>query len=284
MIRELLWKEWRENRWKYATLWLVFNAPILILMLAIGTLPGARDPFGDLSDRMVMKYLPLTLGEGFLVASLFLLATSMVAVAVFRPDSADKAMFFVFEQPVSRRKYLTTKLLYGACQVALAVCFAVLFAPAAAYAMMLMSGKATLAGSGAMFGAILGAAARCILWCTLVSVAAFLGAALISALVRRWWLAAICAIGFVVLFGAYVFRDNSLFGGGEFFDIVPTVEGKTFSVSVNFPTSHWLTVSDILPMPTGFGPSKVVPLAAGAALIVLFSTGLAWVYERKELK
>jgi ABC-type transport system involved in multi-copper enzyme maturation permease subunit len=284
MIGKLLWKEWRENRWKYATLWLVFNAPMLILILCLALFPGARGPFADLSDRTVMKYLPLTLTEGYLLATLFLLATALVAVSVFRPDGADKAMFFVFEQPVSRRKYLASKLLYGMVQVAIAVCFAVLFAPVAAYAMMLIAGKVTTAGSAATFGIILSAAARCIPWCALFSLAAFTGAALISALVPRWWLAAVCAIVFIAAFGAYAFRDHSLFGGGEFFEIIPDVPGKSYSVSANFPDPKWLKVSDNLPMPTGYGPSRLVPLLASAVLIAIFSTGLAFVYDRKELK
>jgi len=285
MIRELLWKEWRENRWKYAALWLVFNAPVLILTLLIGLIPAVRTPFADLSDKTFMKYLPLPLGEGFLVVSVFLLATAFVAAATFRPELEDKSVFFMFEQPVSRKRYVAAKLLYGAFHVALAVCFAMLLAPAAVYAMMLISGKVTLAGSSAAFGAIRGAAARATLWCSLVSVAAFTGSALISALVPRWWLTTACAILFVLLFGYFVLGDNRFFAGAGFFDFVPT-DGKTMNVSAGFGSgsAQWLTVSDVFPMPTTFAPWKLVPVLTATVLIAVFSAGVALAYERKELK
>jgi hypothetical protein len=193
-------------------------------------------------------------------------------------------MFFVFEQPLSRRRYAAARVLNGAVHIALAVCVAILLAPAGIYAIMLMSGKVTLAGSSAAFLAILGAAARALLWCSLISIAVFAGSALISALLPRWWMAAVCAIGFILLFGGYVHRDHSIFGGSEFFQILPDVEGKTYSISASSGTPQWLTVSDVLPMPTGFAPWKTLPLLASAAVIILFSAGLAVVYERQELK
>jgi hypothetical protein len=283
MIRKLIWKEWRENRWKYAALWLVFNSPLLIMALVIAFVPASRTAFADLSDRTVMKYLPLALGESFLVVSIFFLATALVAVAAFRPP-ADQSMFFIFEQPISRRRYAAARILNGAVHVALAVCVALLLAPAGIYALMLISGKVTLAGSGGTFLAILGAAARALLWCSLISIAVFAGSALISAVLPRWWMAAVCAIGFILLFGTYIHRDNSLFGGSEFLQWFPDVEGKSYNISANSGSPQWLTVSDVLPMPTTFARWKTLPLVASTALIVLFSAGVATVYQRKELK
>jgi hypothetical protein len=283
MIRKLIWKEWRENRWKYAALWLVFNSPLLILALVLAFVPASRGAFADLSDRTVMKYLPLTLGETFLVASIFFLATALVAVSAFRPP-ADYSMFFVFEQPISRRRYAAIRVLNGAAHVALAVCISILLAPAGIYGMMLISGKVTLAGSGGTFLAMLSTAVRALLWCSLLSIVVFAGSALISAVLPRWWMAAVCAVAFILLFGTYVHRDNSLFGGSEFLQWFPDVEGKTYNISANSGTAQWLTVSDVLPMPTIFGRWKTIPLVASTALIILFSAGVATVYQRKELK
>ena len=284
MIRELLWKEWRENRWKYATLWLVFNAPVLIMTLVIGLVPSSRRAFADLTNQTVMKYLPLPLGEGILVVSIFLLATAFVAVAMFRPEMEDKRIFFMFEQPLSRRRYVAAKLLIGAFHVALAVGCAILLAPALVYAMMLISGKVTLAGSGAAFGAIMGASARAILWCALVSLVAYTGSALISALLPRWWMSIACAILFILLFGYAVNSDNSIIESDNFFDFAPTPDGRTMSVSVNSGTPQWLNVSDVFPMPTTYAPWKPWPALSTTLLVLLFSAGVAVVYDRKELK
>jgi ABC-type transport system involved in multi-copper enzyme maturation permease subunit len=284
MIRKLLWKEWRENRWKYATLWLVFNAPILILAAVIGLFPVSRTPFADLTDRTVMKYLPLPLGEGFLVVSIFLLATAFVAAATFRPEVENQTVFFMFEQPVSRRRYVAAKLLISLCHLALAVCVAILLAPAAAYAMMLIGGKVTLAGTIPAFRATIGAAARATLLCSLISLVAFTGSALIAALMPRWWLTTVCAILFILLFGYVVQGDNPFFAGNGFFDFASSLDGGTMSVSAGFGSAQWLNVSGPFPMPTTFAPWRPLPVLASTLLLALFSFGLAVVYERKELK
>ena len=104
MIRQIVWKEWRENRWKYVTLWLVFNAPILVIALVIGLSPGARAPFADLDNRSMMKFLPLALGETQLITSIFILATGLVAVGTFLTEFRQE-IFFVFEQLVSFCRY-----------------------------------------------------------------------------------------------------------------------------------------------------------------------------------
>ena len=286
MMNKIVWKEWRENRWKYATLWFTFNAPVVILALALGLSRGARTPFADLSDGTIMKYLPMALVEPFLVASIFLLVTGFVGVATFLPEIDEKALFFHFEQPISRKRYAAAKVLNGACQVGLAVSAAILLAPAVAYGMMLLSGKITLAGSAATFGAILNAAARSTVWVSLLSVAVFAGSALIAALVPRWWLAIPCAILFVIVFGYFALGDNRFFAGGSFFEIFPTIEGRTASVSANIGTGSapWLAVTDPFPMPTTFAPWRVLPMVTTGILIALFSAGIAVVYERKELK
>jgi hypothetical protein len=253
--------------------------------LRIALIPAARIPFADLSDKTVMKYLPLPLVEGFLVASIFLLATAFVAIATFRPEIEGKEMFFLFEQPVSRGRYVAVKLLNGACHVTLAVCCAILLAPAVVYALMLISGKITLAGTAATFGSILGTAARAMLWCSLVSLVAFTGSALISTLMPRWWLATASAILFVVVFGYWVHGDGRFSAGGDFFAFAPDTPNQSMSVSANVGSgaTQWLTVSDVFPMPTNFAPWKWLPLLTGTLLIALFSAGVAAVYERKEL-
>ena len=282
-MRTILWKEWRENRWKYASLWLVFNAPMLIVTLMIGVSRAMRVPFADLSDQTAMKYLPLSLAESLLVASIFLLATGFVAVAAFRPKAGE---FFVFEQPVSRKRYVAAKLVNGGGHVVAAVWGAILLAPAWVYGLMLMTGKVTVAGSGAAFGAIFGAAARAVVWCSLVSLVAFTGAALISAVTPRWWIAAVCTIVFIAILVRFVHGDSPLVGGGSFFEFFPDIEGKTFSVSANVGTGTdpWLKVSDVLPMPTTFAHLRWLPVVTAAGVMALLSTGVAAVYARQEMK
>src|ERR1700730_8577273 len=168
MIGVIIWKEWREHRGKFIAYWLAINAPILLVALAVGISKTARTPFADLSDSTVLKYLPLALGEPVLLATLFLLVTGCLAVATFSPEIEDGSLFFVYEQPLSRERYVALKLLIGGIHVVLAACFATLFATAAAYAMMLLSGKVMWAGSAAAFYAVFEASARAAVWCSLI--------------------------------------------------------------------------------------------------------------------
>jgi hypothetical protein len=56
------------------------------------------------------------------------------------------------------------------------------------------------------------------------------------------------------------------------------------SVSVNSGTPQWLNVSDVFPMPTTYAPWKPLPALSTTLLVLLFSAGVAVVYDRKELK
>jgi len=285
MMREMLWKEWRENRWKYVTLWLVFNLPILILAVSLACSRAARSPFADLSNQTFMKYLPLPLFESVLVASAFLLATGFVGLATFLPEVEDKSLFFYFEQPRARWRYALAKLAAGGAQVALAVVAACLLAPAAVYGMMLLGGKVSAAGSAPAFGVVMAGALRGGLWCALVSIACFAGCALIGSVVPRWWLATPCVLAFAVLFANAVMGDNRFFAGGNVLDMFPDAEG-TYTVTWGFGTGHaeWLTVSGNLPLPTAFAHWHLLPVLTPIVLTCLFAAGLAWAFERKELQ
>jgi ABC-type transport system involved in multi-copper enzyme maturation permease subunit len=280
MIHAIVWKEWREHRAKYLAYWAALNAPILIVALAVGISTAARTPFADLSDSTVLKYLPLALVESLLVATLFLLVTGFLAVATFSPEIEDGSLFFVYEQPLSRKRYVAMKLLIGGIQVVLAACFATLFATAAAYAVMLLSGKVTGAGSAEAFRAVLAASARAAVWCSLISLIVFTGAALISALAPRWWIAAAGAVGIVVLLLAV---------GGDFFSFTADIaQGEPMSIGMGFSTGNaqWVTVSRALHLSevNTFAHWRPLPLLIAMLLTAIFSAAIPQIYARKELK
>jgi hypothetical protein len=140
--------------------------------------------------------------------------------------------------------------------------------------MMLMGGKVTIAGSGAVFGTVMAATARASGWCALVSVAAFAGAALIGSLVPRWWPATIGGFLFVLAVLNYL-------PGEEIFDLGA---GDSYGVAANFGSANWLTVTGNLRSPGAFGHWHLVPTVIPIAMICLFAAGVAWAFERKELK
>jgi hypothetical protein len=279
MIRAIFWKEWHEHRSKYLGYWLTLNAPTLLLAIGIAFSRFARIPFADLSDGTAMKYLPLALLQPLLVATLFLLLTSYLAVATFSPEMDDRSLFFMYEQPVSRKVFLAVKFLYGACHVVCATSFAILLMPSAAYIMMLISGKVTAAGSVAAFSVVMGAAGRSAVWCSLISLAGFSVSALISAVVPRWWLAAIVSV--TLTFGL-------IYEGSDFFGFFPDFDAGQISVGMSFSSndSPWITISRIVTPQEikAFAHWKLWPLLTAALLILAFCSATTLLYSRKELK
>jgi ABC-type transport system involved in multi-copper enzyme maturation permease subunit len=260
--------------------WLALNAPLLLVALAVGINAAARTPFADLSDSTVLKYLPLALGEPLLLATAFLLVTGCLAVATFSPEIEDGSLFFVYEQPLSRNRYVAMKLLIGGFHVVLAACFATLFATAAAYAMMLLGAKVTWAGSAGAFYAVLAASARAAVWCSLISLIVFTGSALVSALAPRWWMAAAGSVGIMVLLIAV---------GGDFFSFTADIaQGEPMTIGMGLSTGNaqWVTVSRALHLSevNTFAHWRALPLLIAVLLTAMFSAAIPQLYARKELK
>jgi len=277
MIRAVFWKEWREHRWKYAAFWLALNFPVLLVALAVALSVGARAPFGDLSDSTALKYLGFALiGESGLLASIFLVVTGFLAVATFRPELEDGSVFFFYEQPLSRGRYVALKLLNGVLHTVLAVTFAVLFAPVAAYALMLLGGKVTVAGSMGTLAAVMAASARGAVWCSLISLVAFTGSALVAALLPRWWLATAGSALLIVLFSI---------AGANFFDFIEPAftAAEPLTVGVGFGSPQWLTVSRTIPL-YAFAPWRALPLLTALLLAASFAAATGLLYTRKQLK
>ena len=276
MIRAILWKEWHEHRSRFAGYWLTLNVPILILSLVIAFSKGARAPFADLSNTTIWKYLPGSLlGESFLLATVLTAAAAYLAAATFNREIEDRSLFFLFEQPVPRKQYVAIKFLNGALHVVLATCFALLLAPATVYAMMLLSGKVTIAGSGAAFAAVVAASGRATIWCSLTALMVFTASALVSALMPRFWLAATVSLVLLTLFGLF---------SGDFFDI-PFPTGEPLSISANI-SSQWITISRALKPAelADFAHWQALPLCTAALITVVFCVATALLYDSKELK
>jgi hypothetical protein len=279
MIRQIFWKEWHEHRSKYISYWATLYAPIVIFALAIALIKGARTPFADLSNALVLKYLPLSLAEGLFVLTIFLILTGYLAVATFSPEIEDRSLFFIYELGVLRRRYLTIKFLYGATHVVLAIFSAVLLLPAISYALMLISGRATVAGSGAAFAMVMHVAFRAGIWCALISLAVYTASALIAALIPRWWLASLCSVLVTLAFVGW---------GEDYFSFLPDMPNDSMSIGFSFSTdnSRWITISRAL---TPKELSQMAqwwtgPLIATLLLIGLFWAATTWLNDRRELR
>jgi hypothetical protein len=277
MIRAILWKEWHEHRARYAAFWLTLSAPVLILCSAIALSHTARVPFADLSDATIWRYLPFSLAISILLVTVFTGIAAYLAVATLNPEIADHSLFYMFEQPFGRRRYAAIKLLNGGLHVVAATFFAMMLSPSIIYALMLLSGRVTIAGSGAVYAAVMAGALRGSVWCSLAMLGGFTLSAIVAASVRRWWLAVSVSLTVLTLIG--VFAPDS------FYDFSPDCSAGTMSVSVN-SAAQWLNISRaVTPAElAGFARWKPWPLLFVAGLVVVFSVATVLLYERKELK
>lgn len=281
ILKAIFWKEWREHRWKYIVYWLALNFPILAVSAGVGVSSGARAPFADLANATAMKYIGVALlAEAFAVSMAFLFFTGFLAAATFSPELEDGSLFFVYEQPLSRTRYVSLKLLNGLLHVAAATMFAVLFAPLAASALTLISGRVTAAALSAILGTVMMAAARAAVWCCLVSLVAFTGCALVTSLLPRWWMATVATVILIAVFISV---------GTDFYDFLDPALDGTGSINIGFSSgsgsgsSQWLTITSPFRL-NKYAPWRVLQLLTTIALTTVFSVATGVLYTRKEQK
>lgn len=281
MIATIARKEWKEHRARYLAYWLVLNAPILFVAFLTSVSSGARLPFAKLSDATLLQHLPLSLIEALAVPTIFLMVTASLAVPMFNREAERGAMFLLHEQPVSRGRYGLAKLAVGGMMVVGSVTFAILFSVVLAWLLMLVSGKVTWAGSSGHFWLVFAAAMRSSVWVSLISVCIYSGAAVLSALAPRWWIAAI---------GAVLFAVAMLGWFGDYFDFTPeNISPESLSVAVNgsfgAEAVPWITMNRALhPAEVqAFAPWKPLPLLVALAGTAVCAFLLRLVYQRGDV-
>jgi ABC-type transport system involved in multi-copper enzyme maturation permease subunit len=214
MLKAMLWKEWRETRWKWLAFALAFHIPLGIAGLALLFRESVRFDLYALSDAVAAQVLEfaLVLQSGFLItAGLFLLA--FFAVGSVGAELDNRSIFFLFERPVKRWHLLLFKYAVGGVQTILCVGLSILTTVAAVYVVMAAaSANVTLAGSWPSFVAVVSNGARGAVWTTVIALMVYSGTFLFSVWLEKWWIAVIAgAVSLVLMF--YYF-------GGDLFDWV----------------------------------------------------------------
>lgn len=147
MRRALVWKEWRETRWRWLAFVLAFHLPALIGTFVVLFNERVRFDLAVSTDQMAVTALNLALivQSGFVLsAGLFLLA--FFASAAVAPEIASHEMFFLFERPIRRREILRLKFLVGLIQAILCVGFSILTTLALVYLGLLVLARGGHAG------------------------------------------------------------------------------------------------------------------------------------------
>jgi ABC-type transport system involved in multi-copper enzyme maturation permease subunit len=214
MLKAMLWKEWRETRWKWLAFALAFHIPLGIAGLVLTLRESARFDLYALSDAVAAQVLEvaLVLQSGFLItAGLFLLA--FFAVGSVGAELDNRSMFFLFERPVKRWQIVLFKYAVGAVQTTACVGLSILSTLGVVYLVMAAAAtNVTLAGSWHSFVEVASNGTRGAVWTTVIALMVYSATFLFSVWFEKWWIAVIAgAISLVLMF--YYF-------GGDLFDWV----------------------------------------------------------------
>ena len=263
MLKAMLWKEWRETRWKWLAFALAFHIPLGIAGLALALRESVRFDLYAMSDAIAAQTLEVALvfQSGFLItAGLFLLA--FFAVGSVGSELDNRSIFFLFERPVRRWQLLLFKYVVGAVQTTACVGLSILTTLAVVYFVMAAAAtNVTLAGSWHSFVVVVSNGGRGAVWTTVIALMVYSATFLFSVWFEKWWIAVIA--GALSLVGMFYYF------GGDLFDWVinrATVAPRA-GVTLEF-----------------YGRLAPLPIL----VMLLVSTGLffasQYVFARKEMK
>ena len=209
IMKAMLWKEWRETRWKWLAFALAFHIPLSIAALTLTLRESARFDLYALSDAVAGQVLELALvfQSGFLItAGLFLLA--FFAVGSVGAELDNRSMFFLLERPVRRWQVLLLKYAVGALQTMTCVGLSLLTTLGVVYLVMAAAAtNVTLAGSWGAFMLIVSNGLRGTVWTTVIALMVYSATFLFSVWFEKWWIAVIAgALALVLMF--YYFGSN----------------------------------------------------------------------------
>jgi len=209
ILKAMLWKEWRETRWKWLAFAVAFHIPLCIATLVVAFREEARFDLYALSDSVTMYpfEFALVFQSGFLItAGLFLLA--FFAVGSIGAELDNQSMFFLFERPVHRWQILLFKYAVGAVQTTTCVGVSLLTTLTAVYLVVAAAAtNVTLAGSWDRFALVVANGARGAVWTTVIALMVYSGTFLFSVWFEKWWIAVIAgAVSLVLMF--YFFGSN----------------------------------------------------------------------------
>ena len=203
IMKAMLWKEWRETRWKWLAFAFAFHIPLIIAGLVVTFREEARFDLYALSDPVVMYAFEFALvfQSGFLItAGLFLLA--FFAVGSIGAELDNQSIFFIFERPVRRWQVLLFKYAVGAVQTTTCVGLSLLTTLTAVYLVTAAAAtNVSLAGSWDTFALVVANGVRGAVWTTVIALMVYSATFLFSVWFEKWWIAVVAgAVSLVLMF------------------------------------------------------------------------------------
>jgi ABC-type transport system involved in multi-copper enzyme maturation permease subunit len=211
VINALLWKEWRETRWKWLAFYAAFHIPAMLGGLAFTFDRSFRFDILVLSNALVRQYMNIFLifQSGFAItAGLFLVA--FYAASSVAPEMEGRQLYFLIERPVRRRTILLVKFLVGGLQSTLSISMSIVTTLLLAYTTLAsLASGVTLQGSWDQFSIVFQNGLRGTLWAAVLGMMVFSGTFIFSILFEKWWVGVIA--GAISLIGMFYFMGRSIF-------------------------------------------------------------------------
>jgi ABC-type transport system involved in multi-copper enzyme maturation permease subunit len=263
MLEALLWKEWRETRWKWLAFAFAFHIPLGIAGLVFWLQETARFDLYAMSDAIASQILEVALvaQSSFLItAGLFLLA--FFAVGSVGAELDNRSIFFLFERPIKRGHLLFLKYAVGAVQTMTCVGISLLTTITFTYLVAAAAAtNVTLSGSWGAYTEVISNGLRGSLWTMVIGLMVYSATFLFSVVFEKWWIAVIA--GAISLVGMFYYFGASLF------DWIISAATRDRDGDVNLDL---------------YGRLDPVPIL----VMLLVSTGLyfaaQYVFARKEMK
>lgn len=265
MVKALIWKEWRETRWKWLAFYVAFHIPALLGVLAFTFDRSFRFDIMVLSNPLSRQYLNIFLifQSGFAItAGLFLVA--FYAASTVAPEIEGRQIFFLFERPVRRWLILLVKFVMGAIQNLLCIGLSILSTLLLGYVgLVLVAHNVTIRGSWSEFSVVFSNGLRGTLWTAVIGLMVFAGTFIFSVVFEKWWVGVIA--GAMSLIGMFYFMGRSMF--------------------------DWM-LTNVVNQPGGPEKAKLdlyarldpAPMVAMLGMTVVFYLTAQYLFERKEMR
>src|SRR5262249_1897418 len=211
ILKALLWKEWRETRWKWLAFYAAFHIPAIIGTLIFVFNKWMRFDIMVMNNSMAKQYLQgfLLVQSGFVItAGLFLIA--FFAAGAVAPEIDNRSMFFLFERPIPRRQILLTKFAVGGLQSMICVGFSIITTLTLGYlALVSVASGVTVSGTWHEYVGVIQSGLRGTLWSGVIGLMVFGATFFFSVIFEKWWVGVIA--GAISLIGMFYFLGGHIF-------------------------------------------------------------------------
>lgn len=264
ILKAMLWKEWRETRWKWLAFALAFHIPLAIAGLFLAFEEAVRFDVQVMTDG----FAPYTLAGALVFQSVFLITAGLFLLSFFAVGSVgaeldNHSIFFIFDRPVRRWQVLLFKFVVGAVQTTTCVGLSILTTVTIVYfALAGMATYVTLDGSWAGFIGVMSNAMRGTVWTMAIALMVYSGTFLFSVLFEKWWIAVIAgAVSLVLMFYSL---------GDKFFEwVISSATSTQGSGEFNLEV---------------YGQLSLVPILIMLVVTAGFYFASQYVFERKEMR